>query len=197
MREVECNTFSPLVFSTSGGMGPIATVVYKRVASLIAEKQQQVYSRTLFWHCVPQSQEPETCSTQYSMVMWTISLRNWPWGWLIDKLPFFLKLSLHLSVLLIIYFVAIAFSLVCLFLFVNVGILSLLCPVAIILSCILLLACFLVFPLCDKLWWNKFRDLAWQPTPPAELQTVLNYRDWMSNHEIHENIVSRKFGAIR
>lgn len=49
VREVEHGTFSPLVFSTSGGMGPIATVVYRRIASLIAEKQQQPYSRTLFW----------------------------------------------------------------------------------------------------------------------------------------------------
>ena len=49
VREVEHGTFSPLVFSTSGGMGPIATVVYRRIASLIAEKQQQPYSWTLFW----------------------------------------------------------------------------------------------------------------------------------------------------
>ena len=44
VREVEHGTFFPLVFSTSGGMGPIATVVYRRIASLIAEKQQQPYS---------------------------------------------------------------------------------------------------------------------------------------------------------
>ena len=30
-------------------MGPIATVVYKRIATLIAEKRDQPYSRTLFW----------------------------------------------------------------------------------------------------------------------------------------------------
>ena len=29
IREVERGTFSPLVFSSSGGMGPSATVVYK------------------------------------------------------------------------------------------------------------------------------------------------------------------------
>ena len=49
VREIEHATFSTLVFSTSGGMGPIASVVFKRIASLIAEKQQQPYSRTLFW----------------------------------------------------------------------------------------------------------------------------------------------------
>ena len=27
--------------------------------------------------------------------------------------------------------------------------------------------------------------------------TILNFRDQKSNHEIHENIVPRKFGAIR
>ena len=43
------SSFAPLVFSISGGMGPIATTVYKRMASLIAEKQNHPYSSTLFW----------------------------------------------------------------------------------------------------------------------------------------------------
>ena len=43
VREIENGSFSPLVFSTSGGMGPIATVVYKRIASQIAEKRDQLY----------------------------------------------------------------------------------------------------------------------------------------------------------
>ena len=38
VREIEHGSFSPLVFSTSGGMGTTATVVYKRIASMIAEK---------------------------------------------------------------------------------------------------------------------------------------------------------------
>ena len=38
VREVEHGSFSPLVFSTTGGMGTAATVVYKRLASLISEK---------------------------------------------------------------------------------------------------------------------------------------------------------------
>ena len=49
VTEVEHGSFSPLVFSTSGGMGPIATVVYKRIATIIADKRKQPYSRTLFW----------------------------------------------------------------------------------------------------------------------------------------------------
>ena len=48
-REVKHGTFSILVFSTSGSMGPIVTVVYRRIVSLIVEKQWQPYSRTLFW----------------------------------------------------------------------------------------------------------------------------------------------------
>ena len=32
VREIEHGSFSPLVFSTAGGMGPIATTVYKRIA---------------------------------------------------------------------------------------------------------------------------------------------------------------------
>ena len=45
VREIEHGSFSPLVFSTAGGMGPIATTVYK---SLIADKRQEPYSTTLF-----------------------------------------------------------------------------------------------------------------------------------------------------
>ena len=38
VREVEHGCFSPLVFSTLGGLSPTATIVYKRIVSLIAEK---------------------------------------------------------------------------------------------------------------------------------------------------------------
>ena len=38
VREVERACFSPLVFSASGGMGPSATTVYKKLASMLAEK---------------------------------------------------------------------------------------------------------------------------------------------------------------
>ena len=49
IREVERGTFSPLVFSSSGGMGPAATVVYKRIATLISEKRGHPYSHVLYW----------------------------------------------------------------------------------------------------------------------------------------------------
>ncbi len=49
VREIERGSFSPLVFSTSGGMGTTATVVYKRLASLIAEKRDKPYGRTMHW----------------------------------------------------------------------------------------------------------------------------------------------------
>jgi len=46
--EVERGTFFPLVFCC-GGMGPAATVVFKRLATLISEKRGHHYSQTLFW----------------------------------------------------------------------------------------------------------------------------------------------------
>ena len=49
IREIQHGSFSPLVFSAAGGMGTIATVVYKRLASLLAEKQGRSYSSTLHW----------------------------------------------------------------------------------------------------------------------------------------------------
>ena len=50
IREIEHGSFTPLVFSCSGDMGPlVATIVYKRLASLISEKSSQTYSMTLYW----------------------------------------------------------------------------------------------------------------------------------------------------
>ena len=51
IQEIEFGSFSPLVFSTTGGLGSTATVVFKRLASLIADKQEQPYSKTLFRLC--------------------------------------------------------------------------------------------------------------------------------------------------
>ena len=49
VREVEHGSFSPLVFSASGGMGPTARVVYKKLASRIATKHKKPYSQTIHW----------------------------------------------------------------------------------------------------------------------------------------------------
>ena len=49
VREIERGSFSPLVFSTTGGMGPTATVVYRRLAAQISEKQKKDYSKTINW----------------------------------------------------------------------------------------------------------------------------------------------------
>ena len=48
VREVKHGFFSPLVFSTSTNMGPIATVVYRHLTSMIAERWDEPYSHT-FW----------------------------------------------------------------------------------------------------------------------------------------------------
>ena len=49
VREVEHGSFTPLVFSTSGGLSKAAEVTYKRLASLIAEKRDTDYSTTRKW----------------------------------------------------------------------------------------------------------------------------------------------------
>ena len=45
VREIEHKSFSPLVFSTTGGMGTTATVVYKWLASMISEKHEKPHSK--------------------------------------------------------------------------------------------------------------------------------------------------------
>ena len=42
-REVEHSSFTPLVFSATGGMGREATCFYKRLASMLAHKWDQPY----------------------------------------------------------------------------------------------------------------------------------------------------------
>ena len=49
VREVEHATFTPLVFSATGGMANEANHFYKRLASRLATKRDQPYSCTLSW----------------------------------------------------------------------------------------------------------------------------------------------------
>ena len=49
VREVEHGSFTPLVMSLSGGCGNAASICYKRLASMLAEKWDQPYSSTLAW----------------------------------------------------------------------------------------------------------------------------------------------------
>ena len=47
--EIENGSFTPLVFSTSGGMGKAAKITYKRLASLLSIKCEQPYSLVMGW----------------------------------------------------------------------------------------------------------------------------------------------------
>ena len=49
IREVEHRTFSPLVFSCTGGMSRASTATYKRLAALIAERRDKPYCTTMGW----------------------------------------------------------------------------------------------------------------------------------------------------
>ena len=49
MREVEHASYSPLVFSTSGGMGKSTSIVYKRLAHLLSLKRNEFYSNVIRW----------------------------------------------------------------------------------------------------------------------------------------------------
>jgi len=49
VREVERACFSPTMFAATGGMGPTATTVFRKLASMLAEKCSINYSKCLFW----------------------------------------------------------------------------------------------------------------------------------------------------
>jgi len=49
LDDVEMGSFTPLVFSTFGGMGGVATTEYKRLASLLGVQRNQSYSSVVSW----------------------------------------------------------------------------------------------------------------------------------------------------
>ena len=49
IKEVEHASFSPLVFSTFGGMGKSTAIVYKRLAHLLSVKREESYSNIVHW----------------------------------------------------------------------------------------------------------------------------------------------------
>ena len=49
IREVELGSFTPLIFSTSGGMSRSTTVAFKRLAAILASKRDQPYSTVMSW----------------------------------------------------------------------------------------------------------------------------------------------------
>lgn len=49
IREIEHGTFTPLIFSTSGGLSKETTVAYKRLAEMLAAKWKWEYAVTLAW----------------------------------------------------------------------------------------------------------------------------------------------------
>ena len=50
-REVEHSSFTPLVFSLTGCLGPAATAFYKSLSSQLSDKWKQPYSSTIGWLC--------------------------------------------------------------------------------------------------------------------------------------------------
>ena len=49
VTEIEQGTFTPLVFSTTGGMGEECSRFHSRLAELLAEKKGETYSTTISW----------------------------------------------------------------------------------------------------------------------------------------------------
>ena len=49
IREVEMGCFTPLVFSTFGGMSTISNIFFKRLASLLSDKKDVSYSVMMSW----------------------------------------------------------------------------------------------------------------------------------------------------
>jgi len=49
VRTVDGESFTPLVFSTFGGLGKESTILYNRLTDLLSQKHNTTYHRTLSW----------------------------------------------------------------------------------------------------------------------------------------------------
>ena len=49
VREIEHGTFTPLIFSASGGLGKAAHLTYRRLASLLSAKWNEHYNTVIRW----------------------------------------------------------------------------------------------------------------------------------------------------
>ena len=49
IRKVGHATFIPLALSSTGGVGKAATVFFKRLASMLSEKERILYSKVMGW----------------------------------------------------------------------------------------------------------------------------------------------------
>ena len=47
--QIEQGTFTPLIFTTTGGMAPECQMFHSRLAELIATKKAEEYSKTMNW----------------------------------------------------------------------------------------------------------------------------------------------------
>ena len=63
IHEIEYGCFCPLIFSTSGGLGPVSTLVYKRIALLQSEKFRIPYYSLIILIC---------CKLSFSILRSTI-----------------------------------------------------------------------------------------------------------------------------
>ena len=84
IREVEGACFSPLVLSAGGGMGPSATTVYRKLASMLANEWDLSYSRYMSWLC---------CRLCLSLLRSAIMCIRDHRPWLIDLCISFMKMK--------------------------------------------------------------------------------------------------------
>ena len=92
IREIEHGVFTPLVLSTTGGMGREATTFYKRLADLIAQKRQHPYPTVMGWlRCRLSfaSLEPLSCVFEAADLLFTVLSvgQTSPWQHLRDGFP--------------------------------------------------------------------------------------------------------------
>ena len=70
VQEVEHSTFTALVMSLTGGLGNVATVCYKRLASMLSSKRDRPYSSTIAWiRCALSFAHPSRASEVHAQAL--------------------------------------------------------------------------------------------------------------------------------
>ena len=102
--DIEHGTFTPLVFTTTGGMGKECLKYHSRLAQLIAIKKGEQYAKTISWirtrtsfallRFVFEAIGQEECHVTLRMLISTSKLLKEPLNRIIDVFPYFIYIFL-------------------------------------------------------------------------------------------------------
>ena len=90
VREVEYAAFTPLVFSTSGGLEKETAIAYKHLAGFLAEKRKTQYGTILAWM---------RCTVSFALIRSAVMARRGSRSHVVDSIGHSIMFSWQIGVL--------------------------------------------------------------------------------------------------